>query len=595
MPPKPKVLHVAPGLRIPAEEFVESATAFIGKRGAGKSGAVKVLEEELFRVGLPFITLDPVGVHWGIKSSADGKSPGLPVLVIGGEHGDLKLDRRAGGEIARAILEANVSCVVDFSQEPKAAYRQFVADFAHELFRLNKSPRVVILEEAPQLVPQKVASDRAVTYEAVERLVSVGRNKGIGIVLVSQRAATINKDVLTQIDNLFVGRLVSPQDRKALGEWVEAWDVRDHFDEFMSRLASLPTRTMYLWSPDTLKKFETVRFKDFTTLHGDHTHLRRIGLLNVQPVPADVSTVIAKLGKTMEKFKAEKVDPVEVLSLRREAEKWRAAYEAEKAKPHGSTQADIAKAMEEAILPFRTDLRNVRASLDEANRRLEIAASAGGPVEVPKAITPKSVSTHGFPEMLAKRPISMPGRFLPGPRTTIPVAYRAPPENGEAKPLVSGERAMLTELVRRMPESLNRNQLGTLAGYSIRSSTFDIYTRNLIKRGLVERNGDLYRATDNGATEIGPVMTFPKNHEQLVAEWSSKLVKGEVEMLRVLIEAYPAVVARADLGERSGYSIESSTFDIYARHLVKLGLAVRDRKFAGEGSDGFRASETLWP
>ena len=211
-----KLLHLAPGLAVPAEEFIESATALIGKRGAGKSGGVKVLEEELFHVGLPFITLDPVGVHWGIKSSFDGKSSGLPVLVIGGQHGDLRLDRRAGAEIARAVLEANISCVIDFSEEPKAAYRQFVRDFAQELYAKNGLPgvgaRVVIVEEAPELVPQKVTGDRAETYEAVERLVSRGRNKGIGVVLVSQRAATINKDVLTQVDNLFVRRLVGPQE-----------------------------------------------------------------------------------------------------------------------------------------------------------------------------------------------------------------------------------------------------------------------------------------------------------------------------------------------------------------------------------------------
>jgi len=303
-----RVLHLAPGLSVPADQFIESATALIGKRGSGKSGGVKVIEEELFRVGLPFITLDPVGVHWGIRSSFDGKSPGLPVLVIGGSHGDVRLDRRAGAETAKAILEANISCVIDFSEEPKSSYREFVRDFAREIYAKNQSPRVVIVEEAPELIPQKVQSDRAETFEAVERLASRGRNKGLGIVLVSQRAATINKDVLTQIDNLFVGRLVSPQDRKALSEWVEAWDVKDRLGEFADRLASLPTRTMYLWSPEALKEFKPVRFRDFRTLHGDRTHLNRLGLLEAKPVTTDVTSVVEKLGKQLAVLSKEKAD-----------------------------------------------------------------------------------------------------------------------------------------------------------------------------------------------------------------------------------------------------------------------------------------------
>ncbi len=33
--------------------------------------------------------IDPAGAWWGIRSSADAKGEGLPVVIFGGEHGDV--------------------------------------------------------------------------------------------------------------------------------------------------------------------------------------------------------------------------------------------------------------------------------------------------------------------------------------------------------------------------------------------------------------------------------------------------------------------------------------------------------------------------
>src|SRR3972149_5472203 len=85
-------------LALPAEETVEAAIGIIGKRGRGKSGAVKVLMEELVKAKLPFVMFDPVGIAWGLRSSLDGSAPsGAHVLVVGGAHGDVRLERRGGG------------------------------------------------------------------------------------------------------------------------------------------------------------------------------------------------------------------------------------------------------------------------------------------------------------------------------------------------------------------------------------------------------------------------------------------------------------------------------------------------------------------
>ncbi|MCI4317116.1 MAG: hypothetical protein L3J96_01130, partial [Thermoplasmata archaeon] len=368
-------IRLAPGLELPAEDLLESAIAIIAKRGRGKSGALKVLMEELTRVGLPFVALDPVGILWGIRSNFDGTGPGLPVLVIGGEHGDVPLHRKNGAAVAQRIIQENISAVIDFSEEPKAAYREFVRDFSHELFRKNDTPRMVILEEAPELVPQKVIGDRAETFEGGERLVSRGRNKGLGVVLVSQRAATLNKDVLTQVDVLIVLGLAAPQDRKALGDWIRAWDVENQAATFDGGLAGLHRQEAWVWSPEAFGGlFQKIKFRDFTTFHPDKTHLRRMGFLKVRAVTADVAGVVARFeGHRSKSTKEEDVE-----------EKERKAYESK-------------------IRTLEDQLELLREQLRQRDREPGAPASRAPPsIPVSTNVDPHDVRvTHELPSVTA--------------------------------------------------------------------------------------------------------------------------------------------------------------------------------------------------
>lgn len=292
-------LHIGSNLSLPIDEVVEGAIGIIGKRGRGKTACIKVLLEEFCKVHRPFIAFDPVGVLYGIRSSINGTGKGYKVLVIGGQHGDLRLERRAGAEVAKAVVQANVPCIIDFSEESKTVYRQFVQEFSDTLYRINDTPRHVVIEESPELVPQRLRPDMTGVFEAVERLVSRGRNKGIGVTLVSQRAATVNKDVLSQVDTLIVFGLTSPQDRKALQEWVEAKADTKDLKRFEEGLAGLKRQEAWIWSPEAFNLFQAFRVRNMTTFHPDKTHLRRMGLLTVKPVQTDVSDIVSKLNVTL--------------------------------------------------------------------------------------------------------------------------------------------------------------------------------------------------------------------------------------------------------------------------------------------------------
>jgi len=169
--------------------------AILSKRGAGKSYTGAVLAEELHKNNVPFVVFDPIDVWWGLRLAKNGKDKGLPVVVFGLEHADIPLTRDIGREIAQAIVQENVSCVISTFGMPKIAQRHLIAEFAEELLNINNLPRHVFIEEAHEFIPQRVSGALGKTFNAVSNLVVMGRNRGIGVTLINQRAATINKDV----------------------------------------------------------------------------------------------------------------------------------------------------------------------------------------------------------------------------------------------------------------------------------------------------------------------------------------------------------------------------------------------------------------
>jgi len=247
--------------------------AILAKRGAGKTYTGAVLAEEFAKNGIPFIVFDPIDVWWGLRLDKNGKDKGLPVVVFGLEHADIELNRDMGREIARAIVKDNVSCVISTFGMPKVAQRHLIAEFSEEILNINNTPRHIFIEEAHEFVPQRVFGGLGKTFNAVSNLVVMGRNRGIGVTLINQRAATINKDVLTQLDTLLAFRNVSPQDRKALRDWVEYHSAEGDFEKFMDSLPSLPTGEGWIWSPEFLGIFNRIKIRKRETFHPDREQL----------------------------------------------------------------------------------------------------------------------------------------------------------------------------------------------------------------------------------------------------------------------------------------------------------------------------------
>lgn len=272
-------------------DLVTRTLAVIAIRGWGKTVAATVIAEEMCEAGLPWVALDPVGVWWGLRALADGSPSEYPIVVIGGQHADLPLERDAGPKIAEAILQENISCVIDLTGESKNAWRHFATEFCDHLMQRSAAvSHHVFIEEAPEFVPQKPLGEQRRSLAAIDRLVRLGRNFGYGATLISQRFATVNKDVLEQCENLLAGACVGKNDRKACEDWiaevVEDTESEKKADQFIKSLTGLLSGTGWFWSPRWLKIFKQVQIRARKTFHPGAT--RTVGHSAIQVQMSDV-------------------------------------------------------------------------------------------------------------------------------------------------------------------------------------------------------------------------------------------------------------------------------------------------------------------
>jgi hypothetical protein len=100
---------------------------------------------------------------------------------------------------------------------------------------------------------------------AANNLVSGGRARGLRIMLISQRPAKLHKDSLTQVETLIAFRLIAPQDRAAVEDWIGEWADPKQGREVIASLPSLARGTGWVWVPElgVLAKLPFPNIKSF--------------------------------------------------------------------------------------------------------------------------------------------------------------------------------------------------------------------------------------------------------------------------------------------------------------------------------------------
>src|ERR1700720_1841874 len=107
-------------------DALDDRIAIVGTAGSGKTYAAKGFVERLLDIGARVAIVDPLGVWWGLRASADGSAAGYPAVVFGGKHADVPITAETGPALGRMIASEALACVVDLSElGSNAARRRF--------------------------------------------------------------------------------------------------------------------------------------------------------------------------------------------------------------------------------------------------------------------------------------------------------------------------------------------------------------------------------------------------------------------------------------------------------------------------------------
>lgn len=535
-------LTISKDLQIPIEAVTQTFSQ-IGRKGSGKTYLATMIAEQMLDAHAQVIAIDPVGNWYGLRVDADGHSKGKDIFVIGGEHGDVPLVPAAGAQIARLLVEKRICAVLDVSGFRQGERKRFAMEFAEEFFHLKKtqrSPVHIFIEEAQLFIPQRVGPDEARMVGAWESIIRLGRNYGIGASLVTQRPQSVNKEVLSQVECLFVLQVNGTHERKALEEWVqEAGADRD----LVGRLPGLERGVGFVWSPSWLRMFKKVHFAKKTTFDasatpevGKESHAAQLSKVDVEALRNDLTEVVKA---------AEKDDPKALQKRIRELEHQLAARPEEKPK---IVEVPILKDSHIESLKVATIqmCESISMTKKTADAIMEMVSKAVPMMRVIHANIPPS-RVPALIDAIKKNP----GRIQLASSSVTEV-------NGQ---LSKAERLILTALS-QYPQGRSKVQVALLTGYAHAGGSFSNAIGSLRSGQLVEGGNELLRITPAGIEAVGPVEPLPRGVE-LLRKWQRDLGKAEREILDVLFEAYPHPWNKYDIAAKtvSNYQPTSGSFN----------------------------------
>ena len=564
------------GFSLPLE-LVTSTQAILARKRSGKSYTASVQAEELLRHKQQIAAIDPTGAWWGLRSSASGEGPGFPVVVFGGDHADVPLEADAGRVLARALVEHGFSAIFDVGLMLTDDQIRFTSDFASELLRINRTPLHLYIDEADTFAPQMIENrQQKLCLGTVSRLVKQGGIRGVGVTMISQRPADINKKVLSQVDILTVLRMSHPLDIAAATDWIKSEVSPEFAFEVGQALPSLPVGTAFVCSA-SLGIGERVEIRPRQTFNSGATP--DTGQRKAAPkvlAPID----IAKLGREIAEAAKRVAETSPEFLLKRIAELERTGKgsgSVESARELARLQAEV-----DRLQPLADKTERLAAELREAKTRNEdILASLRALYESKRDGPAPPARQHSTtpipnipPEVLRSSP---PGKSEPA---------AAPSESGG---LSTPEQKILDALASLEAVGVatpSKTLLAAFAGYSNpKSGGFAAPAAALVRKRMMESAGGKPSMTGVGpeaAKNPGRRATTKELQERIFA----LLGEGERKLLALLIAAYPETLPRVELARQGGYSnAKSGGFASPLARLVELGFVDAVKNGVVRGSE----------
>jgi uncharacterized protein len=537
-PKKPLAVIRLGDIGLDARDYASQGNAVLGIRDSGKSYTSTYLAERLLDAGIPFVAFDPIGL-WRFLRVGTGDFPGYPVVVAGGQHGDLPLTPDAAPEIVRAAMREGVSVVLDlYSMElTKADWKRIVERSVRVLLYENKAHglRHIFIEEAAEFCPQRIGPDQGAVYAEIEKLARMGGNALLGYTLINQRAEEVNKAVLELCDGLFLHRQKGRNSLTALSKWLDIAGAAGTRD-VIEALPTLPQGDCFLWAAGSATPVR-VHVPEKRTYHPDRRAMRD-DVLPKDHEPVDVGAWVEQMSRNLaaQLEAAAENDPARLKKRIAELERQtRSTPAPDPDTLHRAAESGRDQGRQEMRERFGRMLDELRAALDRGTAGDKPAASNPPPPAPPR------------------------------PR------HHAPDER------ISGPQQRIVEALAWLRMigigQGDRVRVAMLAGQSPRSSGYEKNVSTLKSKGLIDYPSPGYLAlTPEGAKWGVDLPGFPLTTEHLHASIRDHVSGPQWRILAALIDAYPHALTRDDLARRAHQSVLSSGFEKNVSTLRSLGF-----------------------
>lgn len=587
-------VEFAPGLVLPPDAITQ-VYAFMGKRGSGKTYGAGKLAETFLEAKAQTIVMDPVGNWWGLRAGKDGKSAGFDIPVLGGEHGDIPLSADAGEIVADMLVDTASSAVLDVSPFSKSDRKKFIAAFAEHFFQRKKTRRSAVhifIEEAHLVLPQQPRSGEERMLGALEDLVRLGRNYGIGVSMLDQRPQSVSKEALNQAEVLLAFKLIGAHERDAVKKWVDYHGVGAD----LARISKLDPGQAIVWS-SWLEKPGIYRIHKKKTFDSSKTPKAGEVLPDVELRPLDLEALHEAMKKSVGDADAAKLDTRDVRALKKrvaeldEANTLLCEQRDKLLGCHGALVeiSDIiygkgysANPHPPAIVDAVRDLMVHKAGFDSddgAALQAAISAMTEGIEKVRHVLNKdhKSILPEAYPKpvrplppdhVLDERDVIVPRPSLKAPGF-VQVLNEPKASKGNAHHRILG--AILYLMQGERPPTMA--DVAILAGYSSGASTVHGYLSKLRSELLITGNG-VYELTAAGKA-LAKKQPKPGTSKERIAYWVSEMgAAGKVLAVLAGTSAHGGF-DHDGICKAAGYSSDASTVHGYLSKLKTKGLVVK--------------------
>src|SRR5271157_2303753 len=271
-------------------KLIQKHCSILAMTGSGKSYTTAVIIEEMMDREVPLLIIDPHGEYASLKEANDdvdiemladkfGIDPrGFKnvtiytpankklceyadrVLRLNGlnlppkeiiEYVPSELNNTEIGLIYEAINDLFMkgqASIIDMKGIHPDVQQIIVARLLSNLFEARKAnlvpPGMVVVEEAHNYCPEK-GFMKTSSSDVLRTIASEGRKFGLGLLIVSQRPAKVDKNVLSQCNTQIIMRVTNPNDIRAITKSLEG--ISSELEEEIKRL---PPGVALFVSPD---------------------------------------------------------------------------------------------------------------------------------------------------------------------------------------------------------------------------------------------------------------------------------------------------------------------------------------------------------